>query len=107
MGHPVDIAEAVAQDADRFGLVLAAGEHAREIGNSILKWQAPPVGTRCAAALREITLDGDLRREAWQRLIERQRHTGEIDIPSETDRVDEESLITRLSRAIEGGDMAA
>lgn len=99
MRHPVDIADTVARDADRFGLILAAAEHAQEMGNNIVKWQAPPCGVRCAVALNEVALDSQLRREAWQRLIERQRRTEEADAPSETELLDEASLIQLLSDA--------
>lgn len=107
MRHPVDIADAVARAADRFGLILAAAEHARETRNSVIKWQAPPTGARCAAALNEVALDAQLRRDAWQRLIERRRRTGEVDAPSETELLDEASLIQLLSDASERDDLAA
>ncbi|SDO93493.1 hypothetical protein SAMN05216196_11374 [Lutimaribacter pacificus] len=107
MRHPVDIADAVARDADRFGLILAAAQHAREMGNNVVKWQAPPSGARCAVALNEVALDAHLRREAWQRLIERQRRTGEVDAPSETELLDEASLIQLLSDASDRDDLAA
>ncbi len=106
MRHPVDIADAVARDADRFGLILAAAEHAREMGNSVVEWQAPPTGARCASALHEVTCDAHLRREAWQRLIERRRRTGEVDAPSETELLDEASLVKLLSSVPDWDDLA-
>lgn len=107
MRHPVDIADAVARDADRFGLILAAAEHAREMGNNVVKWQAPPSGARCAVALNEVALHAQLRREPWQRLIDGQRRTGEVDAPTETELLDEASLIELLSDASERDDLAA
>ncbi|MGB0498433.1 MAG: hypothetical protein ACPGID_08845 [Rubricella sp.] len=107
MGSPEDIADAVAQDADRFGLVLAAADHARDVANGLIKRQAPPIGARCAAALRDVALDPDLRQEAWRRLIETRRSTGEIDAPSETELMDEDSLLKLLSTTMDSDDLAA
>ncbi|MEL6101175.1 MAG: hypothetical protein AAFU49_10470 [Pseudomonadota bacterium] len=97
MGHPAEIADAVARDSDRFGLVLAAAEHAREIGNTILKWNAPPIGSRCAAALHDVACDADLRKAAWARLIEHRRVSSQADEAPECDQLNEDRLLRLLA----------
>jgi hypothetical protein len=77
------------------------------MGNNVVKWQAPPSGTRCAVALNEVARDAQLRRETWQRVIERRRRTGEVDAPSETELLGEANLMQLLSDASDSDDLAA
>ncbi len=103
MATPVEIADALARAPDRFGLVLAAAEHARALGNTEAAGRARPSGARCAAALGEVVRDDGLRSAAWERLVAHFRRTGERDDPSDDCRVDEERLIALCSHEAQGG----
>lgn len=107
MGTPVEIADAVVRDADRFGLVLAAAQHARQIGRDVVGWNAAPVGTRSAAALSEVALDPALRQDAWRRLIDMQRVEGEVDDASDIGLPDEDGLVRLFAEERARDDLAA